>query len=101
MATAAIAEQHGYPIKITELIAQLDGAAYVARGAVHTPAAIKLDEAVPARRLPSRSSSGKGFSFVEILTMCPTDWFVEPTETPDWVEQNFAPTYPLRVLKQP
>ena len=41
----------------------------------------------------------KGFSLVEILTMCPTDWYVEPTETPDWIEQNFAPTYPLKVLK--
>ena len=33
--------------------------------------------------------------------MCPTDWYVEPTETPDWVERNFAPTYPLRVLTSP
>jgi hypothetical protein len=31
--------------------------------------------------------------------MCPADWYVEPTETPDWVEQHFAPTYPLRVIK--
>jgi 2-oxoglutarate ferredoxin oxidoreductase subunit beta len=44
---------------------------------------------------------GRGFSLVEILTMCPTDWFVEPTETPDWIEQNFTPTYPQRILKTP
>jgi hypothetical protein len=31
--------------------------------------------------------------------MCPTDWYVEPTESADWVERNFSPTYPLRVLK--
>ncbi len=100
MATGRIAEQHGWPIKIAELIAQLDGAAYVARGAMHTPSAISwtrqcLHEAFRAQL------DGKGFSFVEILTMCPTDWYVEPTETRTWVEDNFLGPYPLAVLKQP
>ena len=44
---------------------------------------------------------GRGFSLVEILTMCPTDWFVEPAEAPDWIERNFAGTYPLKVLRTP
>ena len=42
---------------------------------------------------------GAGFTMVEILTMCPTDWYVEPTETPGWIEENFAGTYPLKILK--
>jgi 2-oxoglutarate/2-oxoacid ferredoxin oxidoreductase subunit beta len=92
-------ELHGHPIKISELIAQLDGAAYVARAAVHTPSAIKLTRQY-LRDAFQCQLERKGFSLVEILTMCPTDWYVEPTETPDWVEQNFAPTYPLKVLKQ-
>ncbi len=99
MATGRLAEVHGWPIKIADLIAQIDGAVYVARGAMHTPAAIHwtkrcLRDAFDAQR------EGKGFSFVEVLTMCPTDWYVEPTETPDWIERNFAPTYPLTVLKK-
>jgi hypothetical protein len=59
---------------------------------MHTPGAITkrcLRDAFAAHL------DGFGFSFVEILTMCSTDWYVEPTDTP-WVEQHFAPTYPLR-----
>ncbi len=76
-----VAEKHGYPIKIADLIAQVDGSSYVARGRVQL--------------------EGQGFSFVEILTMCPTDWYVEPSETPDWIERNFTGTYRLKILKSP
>jgi 2-oxoglutarate ferredoxin oxidoreductase subunit beta len=100
MATGRVAEVHGYPIKIADLLAQVDGAAYVARGAMHTPAAIHWTKQILTEAFQAQLA-GRGFSFVEILTMCPTDWYVEPTETPAWVEQNFGPTYPLRILKQP
>jgi 2-oxoglutarate ferredoxin oxidoreductase subunit beta len=98
MATGRVAEVHGHPIKIADLLAQVDGSAYVARGAVHTPAAIQwtrqcLTDAFRVQR------AGRGFSFVEVLTMCPTDWYVDPSETPDWVERNFTGVYPLKVLK--
>ncbi len=100
MATGRLAEVHGWPIRIADLLAQVDGVAYVARGAMHTPAAVRwtrqcLEEAFDVQL------AGRGFSFVEILTMCPTDWYVEPTETPEWVERNLVPTYPLKVLKRP
>jgi 2-oxoglutarate ferredoxin oxidoreductase subunit beta len=100
METGRVAEVHGYPIKIADLIAQVDGAVYVARGAMHTPAAIKWTKQILTEAFRVQIA-GLGFSFVEILTMCPTDWYVEPAETPDWVEQNFTGTYPLRILKQP
>ncbi len=100
MATGRVAEVHGYPIKISDLLATIDGCAYVARGAMHTPGAIKWTRQILQEAFAVQLA-GKGFSFVEILTMCPTDWYVEPTETPAWVEQNFSPTYPLKVLKQP
>ncbi len=98
MATGRVAEVHGWPIKIADLIATIDGAVYVARGAMHTPGAIKWTRQC-LRDAFAAQLHGRGFSFVEILTMCPTDWYVEPTETPDWVETNFTPTYPLKVLK--
>jgi 2-oxoglutarate/2-oxoacid ferredoxin oxidoreductase subunit beta len=98
MATGRVPELHGWPIRIADMIAQIDGAAYVARGAMHTPAAVKWTKQC-LRDAFAAQLEGRGFSFVEILTMCPTDWYVEPTETADWVEQNFAPTYPLRVIK--
>jgi 2-oxoglutarate ferredoxin oxidoreductase subunit beta len=93
-------DKHGWPIRIADLLAQMDGAAYVARGAVHTPAAIKWTRRILGEAFQTQLDR-RGFSFVEILTMCPTDWYVEPTETPEWVERNFAPTYPLKILKPP
>jgi 2-oxoglutarate ferredoxin oxidoreductase subunit beta len=100
METGRVAEKHGYPIKIADLIAQVDGATYVARGAMHTPAAIAWTKRILGEAFRVQLA-GPGFSFVEILTMCPTDWYVEPTETPDWIERNFTGTYPLRILKSP
>jgi 2-oxoglutarate ferredoxin oxidoreductase subunit beta len=93
-------EAHGHPIKISELIAQLDGAAYVARGAMHTPAAIKWTKQI-LRDAFEIQLAGKGFSFVEILTMCPTDWFIPPDAGPAWLDENLKSAYPLRVVKAP
>ncbi|MFQ5668226.1 MAG: thiamine pyrophosphate-dependent enzyme [Candidatus Binatia bacterium] len=93
-------ERHGHPIKISELIAQLDGVAYVARGAMQTAAAIKWTKQC-LRDAFQTQLDGKGFSLVEILTMCPTDWFVPPDAGPDWLESNLAAPYPLGVIKLP
>jgi 2-oxoglutarate/2-oxoacid ferredoxin oxidoreductase subunit beta len=92
------AERHGHPIKMAELLAQLDGSAYVARGAVHTPAAIKATRQYLHDAFQSQLDD-KGFSFVEILTMCPTDWFVPPDKGPGWLEDTFKKTFPLGVVK--
>jgi 2-oxoglutarate ferredoxin oxidoreductase subunit beta len=98
METGRVAERHGYPIKIADLLARVDGTAYVARGAMHTPAAIRWTKRILQEAFAVQLA-GAGFSFVEILTMCPTDWYVDPGDTPDWIEQNFTATYPLGVLK--
>jgi 2-oxoglutarate/2-oxoacid ferredoxin oxidoreductase subunit beta len=92
-------ERHGHPIKISELIAQLDGTAYVARAAVHTPSGIKLTKQYLHDAFRAQLD-GKGFSFVEILTMCPTDWFVPPDQGPAFLEEKLAPIYPLGVIKR-
>ena len=100
MESGRIAEKHGYPIRIADLIAQLDGAAYVARGAMHTPAAIRWTKQILTDAFRVQLE-GRGFSLVEVLTMCPTDWFVEAAAAPDWIEANFAGTYPRKVLRTP
>ena len=70
---------HGYPIRIADLLAQLDGVAYVARGSVHSAgAAAKTKKMV--RKAFDAQLAGRGFSFVEILTMCPTGWFIGAPE---------------------
>jgi 2-oxoglutarate ferredoxin oxidoreductase subunit beta len=91
-------EKHGHPIQISELIAPLDGVAYVARGAMHTAAAIKWTKQCLRDAFQSQLD-GKGFSLVEILTMCPTDWFVPPEAGPEWLEDKLKAVYPLRVIK--
>jgi 2-oxoglutarate ferredoxin oxidoreductase subunit beta len=91
-------ERHGNPIKIAELIAGIEGTAYVARAAVHSPSAIKLTEQYLRDAFRSQLD-GKGFSLVEILTMCPTDWFVRPDQGPAFLEEHLVPTFPLGVIR--
>jgi 2-oxoglutarate ferredoxin oxidoreductase subunit beta len=91
-------ERHGHPIKIAELVASLDGTAYVARAAVHTAASIHLAKEY-LRDAFRAQLDGAGFSLVEILTMCPTDWFVPPDQGPAFLEQRLLSTYPLGVIK--
>jgi 2-oxoglutarate ferredoxin oxidoreductase subunit beta len=92
-------ERHGSPIRIAELIAQLDGTAYAARAAVHTASGIKLAKQY-LRDAFRAQLDGRGFSLVEILTMCPTDWFVTPEQGPAFLERQLVPTFPLGVVKQ-
>jgi 2-oxoglutarate ferredoxin oxidoreductase subunit beta len=91
-------ERHGNPLKIAELVAGIDGTAYVARAAVHSASAIKLAEQYLRDAFRSQLD-GKGFSLVEILTMCPTDWFVRPDQGPAFLEEHLVPTFPLGVIR--
>jgi 2-oxoglutarate ferredoxin oxidoreductase subunit beta len=93
------AAEHGNPLRIADLVAAVDGASYVARGAVSTPAAIAWTKRI-VREAFEDQIAGNGFSLVEILTMCPTDWWVEPREGPKWLEENLATRYRPGVLKR-
>lgn len=94
------AEEHGYPIPIPELIAQLPGVAYVARGAVNTPGNIAQTKKFIRRafRVQTRKA---GFSMVEVLTMCPTHWMIPSIQSPKYVEETFESTFPVSELKRP
>jgi 2-oxoglutarate ferredoxin oxidoreductase subunit beta len=65
---------------------------------MHTPAAIKWTKQCLRDAFQSQLD-GKGFSLVEILTMCPTDWFVPPEAGPGWLDDKLKAVYPLRVIK--
>lgn len=92
------ADYHGFPIPIGDLIASLRGTAYVARGAVHT-----AGHAAQTKRFIKRAfehqMAGAGFSLVEVLTMCPTGWFVPTGEGPGYLEDTLQTEYPLGELK--
>jgi 2-oxoglutarate ferredoxin oxidoreductase subunit beta len=92
------AETHGHPIRLSNLIAQLDGAAYVARGAVNTAGNVAKVKRMIARAIEVQLS-GAGFSFVEILTMCPTGWFIDTHAAPSYLNDTMEPVHTIGVLK--
>ena len=89
---------HGRPILLADLVARLDGAAYVARCAVNSAGNVALTKKV-LRRAVETQVLGLGFSLVEILTMCPTGWFVETSDAPAYLADNLATVHTGGVLK--
>jgi 2-oxoglutarate ferredoxin oxidoreductase subunit beta len=94
------AEEHGYPIDIAKLLTQIEGAAYVARGAVNTPGMIARTKRM-IRRALELQMAGAGFTFVEVLTMCPTGWFVPTLDGPEYLEDSMMETFGIGELKTP
>jgi len=87
-------QQTGMPIRMAELLAGLPGAAYVVRRSVHDIHSIK--EAKKAIRTAFRTQmAGAGFSLVEFLSSCPTNWKMSPRESLDWIRCQMVPYYPL------
>ena len=91
------AERDGYPILISNLIAQLEGAAFVARCAVNNAGNVARTKKLIQRAFETQVAR-RGFSFVEILTMCPTGWFIETTEAPGYLQENLSPVHAPGVL---
>lgn len=84
----------GYPVRVCELVSQLDGAAYIVRRAGHKPAEIrKLHRAL--RTAFQVQDAGLGFSLVEVISNCPTNWGMTPKESLQFVEERMVPYYPL------
>jgi len=91
-------EQAGYPVKMAELLSQNEGSAYISRMAVNNPAnVIKTKKFI--KKAIKTQMSGKGFSMVEILSTCPTNWGLSPVDALQWLEENMIPYYPLGEYK--
>lgn len=91
-------ERNGYPLKITELIAQLPGTSYVTRQSVETPAAVrKCKKAI--RKAFENVGAKKGTSFVEVVSTCNSGWKVSPVKANQWMEEHMFPLYPPGDLK--
>ena len=92
-------ENHcGKPIRIAEMLATIEGSAYIERVAVNTPAnIIKAKAAI--KKAFEMQIAGKGFTLVEVLSNCPTNWGMSPAESMDWIKDNMIPYYPLGVKK--
>ena len=88
----------GYPIRVSELLATLDGARYIARGAVNSAAnARKTKQYI--RKAFEAQMRGEGFTMVEVLSPCPTNWSMDPVQAVEWLENNMIPVFPLGEIK--
>jgi 2-oxoglutarate ferredoxin oxidoreductase subunit beta len=88
----------GYPIRVSEMLATLEGATFIQRVSVHTPQRVR--EAKKAIKKAFQTQiDGKGFSMVEVVSSCPTNWGIKPVDCGSWIEQNMFVTYPLGVFK--
>ena len=89
---------NGYPLAISPLLAQLDGACYVTRQAVHTPVTVRKAKAA-IRQAFENSLNGLGTSMVEIVSTCNSGWKMTPAQSNKWMEENMFKKYPLGDIK--
>ena len=89
----------GEPIRIAEMLATINGSAFIARTALNsTPNLIKTKAAI--KKAFEAQLAGKGFSLVEVLSPCPTNWGKSPAEAMDWINDAMIPYYPLGIMKE-
>ena len=89
---------NGFPYKIAEMLVHLDGATYITRQSVHTPANVrKCKKAI--RKAFENSLAGNGYSMVEVVSTCNSGWKMSPVEANKWLEENMLPYYPLGDIK--
>ena len=89
---------NGYPYKIAEMMAHLDGTAYITRQSVHTPANVRKCKRA-LRKAFETAMAGKGFSLVEVVSTCNSGWKMSPVAANEWLAQNMLPYYPLGDIK--
>jgi 2-oxoglutarate ferredoxin oxidoreductase subunit beta len=87
-------EMSGFPIKMSELLAQMQGSTFIARRSLHNPTEIrKAKKAI--KQAFENQINGFGFSMVELLSSCPTNWDIQPRDALKWIETQMVPVYPL------
>lgn len=88
----------GYPIRVSEMLSTLEGAYYIERVSVDSvPNVIKAKKAI--KKAFEYQLEGKGFTLIEVLSICPTNWGLNPQESFKWLRENMIPYYPLGVKK--
>lgn len=88
----------GYAIRMSEMIGTLEGAAFVTRVAVNTPARI-VEAKKAIKKAFEMQIAGEGFTMVEVLSTCPTNWKLSPVDAGKWVDEHMVPYFPLGIFK--
>ena len=92
------ADTQGYPIRVCELLSELDGPAYLERVTVNSVPQVKNAKRAIKKAFQNQVE-GKGFSLVEVLSSCPTNWGMTPQDALKWIDEKMIPYYPLGVFK--
>lgn len=91
-------ESSGYPLRVSELLATIEGASFIIRTSVDS-----IKNLVTAKKAVEKAfryqMEGKGFSLVEILSPCPTDWGMSPEESIEWMNSEMMKIFPLGLIK--
>ncbi len=88
----------GYPVKVCEMLSQLEGPEYLQRVTVNSPKHVNQAKKAILKAFRNQIE-GKGFSLVEVISACPTNWGLRPDEALRWIDDNMIPYYPLGVYK--
>ncbi len=91
-------ELHGFPLKMADMLAHLDGVTYITRQSVHTAAGVRKAKRA-LKKAFDNSMKGYGTQFVEIVSTCSSGWKLSPTKSNEWMQENMLPFYPLGDLK--
>jgi 2-oxoglutarate ferredoxin oxidoreductase subunit beta len=92
-------EEHGHPVHVPELLATMKGVVYCARGTVHTPKNYARTKGY-LKTAFRKQMNGEGFTFVEILSACPTYWKLSPLECLERIGDSVVPEFPLGEIKR-
>ncbi|NMA06871.1 MAG: 2-oxoglutarate oxidoreductase, partial [Ruminococcaceae bacterium] len=87
----------GNPIRISEMLATLDGPGYIERVTVDSPAHVRAAKKAIKKAFETQIK-GKGFSLIEVISTCPTNWGLSPGDAMVWLRENMIPHYPLGVF---
>ena len=88
----------GYPVKVCEMLSKVDGATYLERVAVNNVKNVRAAKKAILKAFRNQLE-GKGFSLIEVISTCPTNWGMTPQKALEWVDTNMIPYYPLGVYK--
>ena len=88
----------GFPVRVSEMLSQLEGPQYIERVAVTSVAGIRKAKKAILKAFQNQVE-GKGFSLVEVISTCPTNWGMTPTKAMEWANENMLPYYPLGVYR--
>ena len=88
----------GYPIKVSELLSALDAPYYIERVAVNNVKNVMAAKKAIKKAFQNQID-GKGFSLIEVVSSCPTNWGMTPQKALEWVESDMIPYYPLGVYR--